>query len=54
MSGNEWIYDWNRASAPLIPPGARILLNDETSARRPAKSLRSRPDASAKKSKSST
>ena len=30
MSGNEWIYDWNRASAPLIPPGARILLNDET------------------------
>jgi 2-isopropylmalate synthase len=30
VSGNEWIYDWNRASAPLIPPGARILLNDET------------------------
>jgi isopropylmalate/homocitrate/citramalate synthase len=30
VSGNEWIYDWNLASAPLIPPGARILLNDET------------------------
>ncbi|HXM92748.1 MAG TPA: LeuA family protein [Candidatus Dormibacteraeota bacterium] len=27
---NEWIYDWNLASAPLIPPGTRILLNDET------------------------
>ncbi len=30
MSGNEWIYDWNLASAPLVPPGTRILLNDET------------------------
>src|SRR5260370_29241181 len=27
---NEWIHDWNQASAPLIPPGTRILLNDET------------------------
>src|ERR1700687_1293672 len=27
---NEWIYDWNVAAAPLIPPGTRILLNDET------------------------
>jgi isopropylmalate/homocitrate/citramalate synthase len=29
-TNNEWIYDWNQASAPLIPPGTRILLNDET------------------------
>jgi 2-isopropylmalate synthase len=27
---NEWIYDWNLASPPLIPPGTRVLLNDET------------------------
>jgi len=27
---NEWIYDWNLASPPLIPPGTRIWLNDET------------------------
>ena len=27
---NEWIHDWNVASAPLIPPGTRVLLNDET------------------------
>jgi len=27
---NEWIHDWNQASTPLIPPGTRILLNDET------------------------
>src|ERR1700724_3067519 len=27
---NEWIHDWNLASPPLIPPGSRILLNDET------------------------
>jgi 2-isopropylmalate synthase len=26
----EWIHDWNQASTPLIPPGTRILLNDET------------------------
>ncbi|HLZ91716.1 MAG TPA: LeuA family protein [Candidatus Acidoferrum sp.] len=29
-TNNEWIYDWNQASAPLIAPGTRILLNDET------------------------
>ncbi|HYL65133.1 MAG TPA: LeuA family protein [Candidatus Methylomirabilis sp.] len=27
---NEWIYDWNTAAAPLIPPGTHVLLNDET------------------------
>ena len=27
---SDWIYDWNQASAPLIPPGTPILLNDET------------------------
>src|ERR1700687_5440899 len=27
---NEWIYDWNVAAAPLIPPGTRVLLDDET------------------------
>src|SRR6202047_4526985 len=27
---NEWIYDWNLASSPAIPPGTRVLLNDET------------------------
>ena len=27
---NEWIYDWNAASAPLIPAGTQVLLNDET------------------------
>ena len=30
MPLNEWIYDWNAASPQLIPPGTRILLNDET------------------------
>src|ERR1700745_4087724 len=29
-NNNEWIHDWNLASPPLIPPGTRILLNDET------------------------
>ena len=29
-SNNEWIYDWNLESAPAIPPGTRVLLNDET------------------------
>ena len=28
--GNEWIFDWNAAAAPLIPPGTKIQLNDET------------------------
>jgi 2-isopropylmalate synthase len=27
---NDWIYDWNLASPPFIPPGTRVLLNDET------------------------
>jgi 2-isopropylmalate synthase len=27
---SEYIYDWNLAAAPAIPPGRRILLNDET------------------------
>jgi 2-isopropylmalate synthase len=30
MPLNEWIYDWNAASPPLIAPGTPILLNDET------------------------
>ena len=29
-NNNEWIHDWNQASKPLIPPGTRVLLNDET------------------------
>src|ERR1700680_3312292 len=27
---NDLIYDWNLASSPAIPPGTRVLLNDET------------------------
>src|SRR5271167_2973140 len=27
---NEWIYDWNVAATPLLPPGTHVLLNDET------------------------
>jgi 2-isopropylmalate synthase len=27
---NEWIHDWNLASAPLIPTGTKVLLDDET------------------------
>src|SRR5215472_1651913 len=30
MQQNQWIYDWNLASPPLIPPGTAVLLNDET------------------------
>src|ERR1700751_382632 len=30
MQQNDWIYDWNLASPPLIAPDARVLLNDET------------------------
>jgi len=30
MQINEWIYDWNAVSTPIIPPGTQILLNDET------------------------
>src|SRR5258708_32522666 len=29
-TNSEWIHDWNQACAPLIPPGTRVLLNDET------------------------
>jgi len=29
-NSNEWIHDWNQAATPLIAPGTRILLNDET------------------------
>ncbi len=29
-TNNKWIHDWNQASTPLIPPGTRVLLNDET------------------------
>src|SRR5258708_7788609 len=28
-TNNEWLHDWNQVSAPLIPPGTRVLLNDE-------------------------
>ena len=27
---SEYIYDWNVATPPAIPPGTRVLLNDET------------------------
>jgi len=27
---NEWIYDWNVATPPAIPPGTRVMLDDET------------------------
>ena len=27
---SDWIYDWNSATPPPIPAGARVLLNDET------------------------
>ena len=30
MQQNEWIYDWNVATPPQIPPGTRVLMNDET------------------------
>jgi 2-isopropylmalate synthase len=30
MSQHEWIYDWNLAGKPAIPPGTQVLLNDET------------------------
>src|SRR5216683_796382 len=30
MQRSDWIYDWNLASAPLIPAGTKVLLNDET------------------------
>jgi len=27
---NEWIHDWNLASPPLVSPGTKVLLDDET------------------------
>jgi len=30
MPLTDWIHDWNLVSPPLIPPGTRVLLNDET------------------------
>src|ERR1700732_1150327 len=30
LANSKWIHDWNLASTPAIPPGTRILLNDET------------------------
>jgi len=30
MQQNDWIYDWNVATPPQIPPGARVSLDDET------------------------
>ena len=30
MSQNELIYDWNQAGVVLIPPGARVMVDDET------------------------
>jgi 2-isopropylmalate synthase len=29
-ANSEYIYDWNRASSPVVAPGTRVLLNDET------------------------
>ena len=30
MQHNEWIHDWNVATPPAIPPGTRVMLDDET------------------------
>jgi isopropylmalate/homocitrate/citramalate synthase len=30
VSQNDWIYDWNLAGAVPIPPGTKVLVNDET------------------------
>src|SRR5260370_4152751 len=30
MQRNDWISDWNVGSPPLMPPGTKVLLNDET------------------------
>src|SRR5215475_8024892 len=30
MQQNEWIYDWNTATPPQIPPGTHVMLDDET------------------------
>src|SRR5580698_9575040 len=29
-ANSEYIYDWNTVAPPAIPPGSRVLLNDET------------------------
>ena len=30
MPQSEWIHDWNTATTPQIPPGTRVMLDDET------------------------
>jgi isopropylmalate/homocitrate/citramalate synthase len=30
IDNSEYIYDWNTVVPPAIPPGSRVLLNDET------------------------
>ena len=30
MIPNEWVHDWNSGGPMAIPPGTRVLLNDET------------------------
>jgi 2-isopropylmalate synthase len=30
MQQSEWIYDWNVATPPAIPPGTRVTMDDET------------------------
>src|SRR5690242_2512472 len=30
MQQNDWIYDWNTATPPQIPPGTQVMLDDET------------------------
>jgi 2-isopropylmalate synthase len=30
LQPNEWIYDWNVATPPAIPPATRVFLDDET------------------------
>ena len=30
MISNEWVHDWNSGGPMAIPPGTRVLLNDET------------------------
>src|SRR5258708_11100012 len=29
LTNNQWRHAWNQASAPLTPPGTRVLVNDE-------------------------
>ena len=30
MPQKDWIYDWNTTTPPQIPPGTRVMLDDET------------------------